>query len=144
LSVCDILVGFGELEGDHLLVLEQIVVDNEIAHICERLFQGINSEPEKILTSDILEVGPGGHFLGRKSTRRLSRTDEFYLPSLLDRHTLEQWQELGRPSMYTNARKKVEEILAGPVEEPLPDHTRGVLDEILARAERQLSKANIS
>ncbi len=144
LSGSDILVGFGELEGDQLLVLEQIVVDNEIAHICERLFQGINSEPEKILTSDILEVGPGGHFLGRKSTRRLSRTDEFYLPSLLDRHTLEQWQELGRPSMYTNARKKVEEILAGPVEEPLPDHTRGVLDEILARAERQLSKANIS
>ncbi|GAB4503683.1 MAG: glycine betaine--corrinoid protein methyltransferase [Anaerolineales bacterium] len=140
LSRSDILVGFGELEGDQLLVLEQIVVDNEIAHVCERLFQGIDSGAEKVLTEDILAVGPGGHFLGRKSTRRLSRTDEFYLSTLLDRHTLEQWQELGKPTLYTNARTKIEEILSGPVEDPLPDHTWGALEEILTRAERELSK----
>lgn len=140
LSGSDILVGFGELEGDQLLVLEQIVVDNEIAHICERLFQGIDCGLEKVLTGDVLEVGPGGHFLGRKSTRQLSRTNEFYLPNLLDRHTLEQWLELGKPSIYTNARKKVEEILAGPAEDTLNDDIRGALAEILAKAEQQLSR----
>jgi trimethylamine:corrinoid methyltransferase-like protein len=60
-----VIVGFGELEGDQTLVLEQIVVDNEIAHLCERVFQGIDSAPEKVLTDDILKVGPGGHFLAR-------------------------------------------------------------------------------
>jgi trimethylamine--corrinoid protein Co-methyltransferase len=144
LSGSDVLVGFGELEGDQLLVLEQIVVDNEIAHVCERLFQGVDSSPDKVLTDDVVAVGPGGHFLGRKSTRRLSRTDEFYLSGLLDRHTLEQWLDLGKPGMYTNARAKVEEILAGPLEDALPEATSQALDEILGRAKRELSEFNAS
>ncbi len=138
LAGSDVIVGFGELEGDQTLVLEQIVVDNEIAHLCERVFQGIDSSPEKVLTDDILQVGPGGHFLARKSTRKLSRSDEFYLPSLLDRNTLEAWQALGRPDLYSNARQKVEELLAAPPEDPLPDDVCGKLDEILERADREL------
>ncbi|MCA1900329.1 MAG: trimethylamine methyltransferase family protein [Chloroflexi bacterium] len=134
----EILIGFGEIEGDQLLVLEQIVVDNEIAHFCERVFEGIDSNPEKVLTSDILDVGPGGHFLSRKSTRKLARSNEVRYADLLDRHTLDQWMQLGKPSMYSNARKKVEEILAAPLEDPLPDAVVGQLDEILARADREL------
>jgi trimethylamine--corrinoid protein Co-methyltransferase len=140
LAGSDVIVGFGELEGDQLLVLEQIVVDNELAHLCERVFQGIDSAPDKILTDDILKVGPGGHFLAQKSTRRLSRTDEFYLSSLLDHNTLEAWQAFGQPDIYSNARRKVEEILAAPPEDPLPEEVCGKLDEILARAERELKK----
>jgi len=134
----DIIVGFGEIESDQLLVLEQIVVDNEIAHFCERVFQGVDSDPEKILTNDILEVGPGGNFLARKSTRKMARSDEFHLASLLDRHTLDQWIQLGKPSMYSNARKKVEEILAGPVQDPLPEDISQKLEELLAKADREL------
>src|SRR3989304_5611454 len=84
----DIIVGFGEVESDQLLILEQIVVDNEIAHFCERVFQGVDSDPEKILTDDILAIGPGGNFLTRKSTRKLARSGELLFSSLLDRHTL--------------------------------------------------------
>ncbi|MEW6030112.1 MAG: trimethylamine methyltransferase family protein [Chloroflexota bacterium] len=136
----DILVGFGSVESDQLLVLEQIVVDNEIAHICERIVQGVDSSPEKSLAEDIVQVGPGGNFLKRKSTRRLARSGETYLPFLLDRHTLDQWEELGRPGMYTNARQKVEEILSAPVEDPLPEDVVSKLDEILARADRELEE----
>ena len=138
LAGSDVIVGFGEVEGDQLLVLEQIVVDNEIAHICERVFQGIDSGSEKVLTEDILKVEPGGHFLAQKSTRKLSRTDEFYLASLLDRNTLEGWQALGKPDMYSNARQQVEELLAKPVEDPLPGDVAEKLDEILARADQEL------
>jgi trimethylamine:corrinoid methyltransferase-like protein len=114
------------------------VVDNEIAHFCERAFQGVDSDLEKILTKDILEVGPGGNFLARKSTRRLARSSEFYLASLLDRHTLDQWLQLGKPSMYSNARKKVEEILAQPLQDPLPEDISCKLEEILVKADRNL------
>jgi trimethylamine---corrinoid protein Co-methyltransferase len=134
----EILIGFGEIEGDQLLVLEQIVVDNEIAHFCERVFRGVDSNPEKVLTGDILDVGPGGNFLSRKSTRKFARSDEVQYANLLDRHTLDQWLHLGKPSMYSNARKKVEEILAAPLDDPLPDKVVGQLDEILARADREL------
>jgi trimethylamine--corrinoid protein Co-methyltransferase len=138
LAGSDILVGFGEIESDQLLVLEQIVVDNEIAHFCERIFQGVDSDPEKILTNDVIEIGPGGNFLSRKSTRKFARGNEVQYAGLLDRHTLDQWLQLGKPSMYSNARKKVEEILAAPVEDPLPDDVLGKLDEILTRADKEL------
>ncbi|MCK6568264.1 MAG: hypothetical protein DCC59_06675 [Chloroflexi bacterium] len=134
----DILVGFGEIESDQLLVLEQIVVDNEIAHFCERIFQGVDSTPEKILTDDVVEVGPGGHFLSRKSTRKFARGDEVHYADLLDRHTLDQWLQLGKPSMYSNARKKAQEILAQPVQDPLPDDASSKLDDLLQKADAEL------
>ena len=131
-------MGFGCIESDQLLVLEQIVVDNEIAHLCERAFQGVDTSPEKVLTDDIIKVGPAGNFLAQKSTRNLARNGETYLSGLLDRNTLDQWLELGKPDMYSNARRKVEEILAAPLEDPLPEDILGKLDEILARADREL------
>jgi trimethylamine:corrinoid methyltransferase-like protein len=60
------------------------------------------------------------------------------LDSLLDRHTLDQWLQLGKPSMYSNARKKVEEIHAGPVRDPLPDDVLEKLEKILAKADKEL------
>jgi trimethylamine--corrinoid protein Co-methyltransferase len=138
LAGSDILIGFGEIEGDQLLVLEQIVVDNEIAHFCERVFQGVDSSPEKVLTDDIVNVGPGGNFLSRKSTRKFARGHEVLYADLLDRHTLDQWLQLGKPSMYSNARKKVEDILAGSLQDPLPEDILHKLEEILMKADREL------
>ena len=139
LAGSDILVGFGEIESDQLLVLEQIVVDNEIAHFCERIFRGVDCDHEKILTTDVLDIGPGGNFLSRKSTRRFARNGEVHSANLLDRHTLDQWLQLGKPSMYSNARKKVEEILAQPLQDPLPEDVLQKLEEILAKADQELA-----
>ena len=135
----DIIVGFGEVDSDQLLILEQIVVDNEIAHFCERVFQGVDVCPEKILTEDILALGPGGNFLTRRSTRNLARSGELYFSGLLDRHTQEQWTKLGKPGLYSNARKKVEEILAGPLQDPLPDPVVETLERILMKADEELA-----
>lgn len=136
----DIIVGFGEIEGDQLLLLEQIVVDNEIAHFCERVFRGVDSSPQKTLTEDLLTIPPGGNYLTRKSTRHLAHSDEFLLSSLLDHHTLEQWTQLGKPSMYSTARKTVEAILAAPIQDPLADAASHRLDEILTNAEREIKE----
>jgi trimethylamine--corrinoid protein Co-methyltransferase len=137
LGGADIIVGFGEVDSDQLLILEQIVVDNEIAHFCERIFQGVEVCPEKILTEDILTLGPGGNFLTRRSTRNLARSGELYLSGLLDRHTREQWAKLGKPGLYSNARKKVEQILAEPLQDPLPENVVEKLEQILANADQQ-------
>jgi trimethylamine--corrinoid protein Co-methyltransferase len=136
----DIIIGTGEIEGDQLLVLEQLVVDNEMGHICERLYAGVDSSEAKDLYEDIAKVGPGGHFLGSRNTRRAARSDEFFMPGLIDRHSYESWLELGRPNMYRNARQKVEEILAAPPADPLPESVVGQLDEILQAADRELAE----
>jgi trimethylamine--corrinoid protein Co-methyltransferase len=138
LAGADILVGFGEIESDQLLVLEQIVVDNEIAHLLQRLAQGVDCSDGKDLFDDIAHVGPGGHFLGAKSTRTAARGNELYTPALVDRHSYESWVNIGKPSMYSKAREMVQSILEGPVIDPLPGDARDKVEQILRRAEREI------
>jgi trimethylamine:corrinoid methyltransferase-like protein len=136
----DIIVGFGEIESDQVLVLEQLIVDNELAHFVERLVAGIQSDGSKDLYPDILQVGPGGNFLKSRHTRLAARSDEFFYPALTDRHTYANWLELGKPTMYTQAREKVEQILAGPPVDPLPESIDQELEAILQAADRELAK----
>jgi len=136
----DIIIGTGEIEGDQLLILEQLIVDNEMCHICERLYAGVDSSESKDLYEDIVKVGPGGHFLGSRNTRRAARSDEFFRSDLIDRHPYESWMELGKPNMYRNARQKVEEILAAAVTDPLPEAVCARLDDILATADKDLQE----
>jgi len=136
----DIIIGIGEMESDQLLVLEQLIVDNELAHFCERMAAGIQTDGSKDLVQDILQVGPGGNFLKSRNTRLAARTSEFFNPALTDRHTYENWLELGKPGMYTKAREKVREILAAPPLDPLPESIARQLDEILQAADKELGK----
>jgi len=138
LAGADILIGFGVLESDQLLVLEQIVVDNEIAHLIQRLAEGVDCSADKDLFEDIIHVGPGGHFLGTKNTRKASRSTEFYNSQLVDHHPYETWVNLGKPSMYSKARDVVEDILSQPLVDALPDAVCDKLDQILRTAERQI------
>jgi trimethylamine--corrinoid protein Co-methyltransferase len=100
----------------------------------------VDSSESKDLFDDIAKVGPGGHFLGSRNTRRAARSDEFFMSNLLDRHPYESWLELGKPNMYRNARQKVEEILAAPQQDSLPDNVLARLDEILLAADKELSE----
>jgi trimethylamine--corrinoid protein Co-methyltransferase len=136
----DIIVGTGEIEGDQLLILEQLVVDNELGRLCQRLYGGVDGSPATELFEDIAHVGPGGHFLGSRNTRRAAHTDEFFMSKLMDRHPYEAWINLGRPGMYMNAREQVKSILAGPLVDPLPEPVLATLDDILASADKELAR----
>ena len=134
----DILVGFGEIQGDQALVLEQILVDNELAHYVERLVEGVGEPADPDFVAEIVAVGPGGNFLASTVTRRAARSREFLVPTLVGRHAYEAWRDLGSPSMYGRARDRVREILAGPVVDPLPDAVEAELARILATADAEL------
>lgn len=134
----DILIGFGEIQGDQALVLEQILVDDELARYVERLVEGIGEPADPDFVAEIATVGPGGNFLASQVTRRATRSREFLVPRLVGRHTYEAWRDLGSPSMYSRARERVREILAGPPVDPLPDAVEAELERILAAADADL------
>ncbi len=140
LTGADLLIGYGEIESDQLLVLEQIVMDNEIAHMCQRLAEGVDCAPDKDLFEDIAKIGPGGHYLATKSTRKAARSTEFLTTQLVDHNSYQAWAELGKPSMYGKARAVVEEILAQPLVDPLSEEVDAKLDQILRKAERELAR----
>jgi trimethylamine--corrinoid protein Co-methyltransferase len=140
LANADMVIGIGLIECSQCLVLEQMVVDHEIGRRCQRLRQGLDTGQGRDLYDDLVAIGPGGHFLARKSTRQAARSGEFTLPGLTDRHPYEAWVDMGRPSIYSAARERVREILEGPVVDPLPDGVSAALDDILRRADAELKE----
>lgn len=134
----DLVQGPGALETSNMMTLEQIVVDDEIACMCKRIKDGVDMSEAKNYFDDIREVKPGGHFLTRDSTLLACRSTEFFMPRLADRNTFDQWVALGRPDIYDKAREKVEEILARPPKNPLPDDVVGKLEDIMRRADEEL------
>jgi len=140
LSGVDVVSGTGEIDTSQLLVLEQIVVDHEIAQMCQRIREGIDVAEQKQLFEDVRSAGPGGHFLLQPGTLKYCRSEEFYQPELSDRNTYEDWEELERPDLYSQARKKVAEILSCPQKNPLDDDTIGKLEEIAKKADEDLNK----
>jgi len=135
----DIIIGYGEIEGDQLLVLEQLIIDNEIAHYCQRTVQGVDGSEGKDLLEDILQVGPGGHFLKSRNTRNAPRSGEFYINRLIPLNSYEAWKNLGSPTMYQRARERVSAILEGPLIDPIAESTQAQLDELLLRADKALA-----
>lgn len=140
LAGADLIVGFGEIQSDQMLVLEQMIVDNEIAHYCKRLVEGIEISESKALFEDIVQVGPGGHFLKAKGTRLAPRSGEFYASKLMDRCAFESWLGMGKPSMYSRAREIVQAVLSAPMIDPIPDDVEEKLEEILRRADKELEE----
>lgn len=130
----DIVQGIGLVESSMTLSLEQMLIDSEIAMMCKRLQDGINISEETDFYEDIAKVGAEGHFLKQKSTRKALRSSEFYMPSLIERTTWDQWVALGSKDMYVKAHEKVEEILASDIKHPLEHNVKKEIDEIVEEA----------
>ena len=80
LAGADIVVGLGLLKASTILLPEQIVFDDEIYHTHRILAEGIDVSAEGLALDVIASVGPRGHFLAQKHTRRRMR--EIWFPEL--------------------------------------------------------------
>lgn len=136
LSGVDVVQGIGLVESSMTLSLNHMVIDNEIAHLCKRVREGVAVSEEKNYFEDVKSVGPGGHFLKQKTTRAAFRSDEFYQAEFCDRGSYEEWFHLGRPDLLEKAGEKVENILKGESKAQLPQSTEKILAEIMDAASR--------
>jgi trimethylamine--corrinoid protein Co-methyltransferase len=109
--------------------LEKYVVDNEIIGMVMRAVDGIAVNEDTLAFDLIKEVGPGGHFVYTKHTRKYMRTNH-YLPTLSDREHLEKWRAQGSRDTTARAKEKVEEILAAPGYRLPEDARRQILEAL--------------
>lgn len=138
LNGADFAIGMGLLECSFCSALEQLVVDNEIAQICRRLTKGVNISPETDFYEDIIQIGPGGHFLKQKTTRNARNGNEFYFPKLTERNSYDIWESKGKPNLYSNARDIVRQILSSEPKNSLNYNTEKAIREIMNTADREL------
>jgi trimethylamine--corrinoid protein Co-methyltransferase len=139
LAGVDVINGIGEMATSQLLVLEQILVDHEIACLCKRIKDGVQVSDALDFFDDVARVGPGGHFLMEANTVAACRSPQFFQPRLVERSAYEQWGKLGRPDLYTKAKKQARALLDAPPPHPLPGQVAARLEDIMRNADAELA-----
>ncbi|MCW4011909.1 MAG: trimethylamine methyltransferase family protein [Candidatus Bathyarchaeota archaeon] len=119
--------------------LEQMVIDNEIIGMVKRIMRGIEVNTDTLAADVIDKVGPGGHFLGEKHTRRLYRS-EHDLSVLSDRLTREAWEKAGRKDVLVRAKEMVKQKLENHQVEPLDADVSKEMDRIILEAKARYSQ----
>ena len=139
LSWPDLMIGCGLLGGSMILSLEQLLIDVEIFRMAKQAHRGILASDETWLDDVIQRVGPGGNFLGEKSTAVNMRSGEWLIPKLGIHKTQKAWEDAGKKDVLEEAREKVEHILTTHKPLPLGDDVDKELENIYKRAREEVS-----
>lgn len=93
--------------------LEKYVMDDEILGMVMRAVRGIEVNEKTLAFEEMKKIGPGGHYVSSRHTRRFMRKEQF-IPELSDRKSRKEWNEEGSPGTRRRAQMRVEEILGEP------------------------------
>jgi trimethylamine---corrinoid protein Co-methyltransferase len=127
----DMLLGAGLLYGSRIWSYEQLLMDCEIFNIVRMMVSGIPIDTDTLALEAIHNVGPGGHFLAQKHTRKHMR--ELWNPGLIDRRAYDDWEQK-RDGPRETARYKAQEILSTHRPEPLEPALAAELDRLIYSA----------
>lgn len=105
-----ILHAAGIIETYNCTSYEKLIIDNEIIGYLKRINQGVIVNDETLAYDVIKEVGQGGTFLVHEHTLDWFR-EEFYMPTLSDRRSYEQWKSKGSLPIEQIANQKWKKIL---------------------------------
>jgi trimethylamine--corrinoid protein Co-methyltransferase len=133
LAGADSLIATGAFDGVQTESLAKAVLDNDQLGALRRYVRETVIDDSTALMADIREVGIGGHYLARKSTRRHSRT-EIWRPQVFQRGSFEEYQAPGR-SLLEEAVARAHELLASHEVAPLSDDAERTIDAVVARHE---------
>ena len=98
---------------------------------------GLKFDDFKEAMAAIREVGPAGHFLGTQHT--LEHFEKaFFMPTLMDFNSFEQWSAEGAKDHDTRGREKARAMLAAYEEPKLEESIAEGLRDFIARREREL------
>lgn len=134
LSWPDLMVGAGLLGGSMILSLEQLVIDAEVFRMNKQAHRGIEAQAGVWLDDVIQRIGPGGTYLGEKSTASNMRSGEWLIPRLGAHNTQKAWENAEKKDILEEAREKVETLLAEHEPLPLPPEVERELLHIEQKA----------
>jgi len=94
---------------------DKLVIDDEIIGMVMRAVEGIRVDDDALALAELKKVGPGGHFVSSRHTRRHMRSEQF-MPKLSDREGRDAWQAAGAKDTWARAAEISRRILdAEPV-----------------------------
>lgn len=127
------IIACGLLDGAQTASLAKAVLDADTIGMIRRFMRVDVAATTKALVDDILEVGIGGHFLGRRSTRTYARAGEFWRPSVFRRGP---WGETAGRTLTDDAMQRARELIAGHEVPPLEDSACREIERLIRRQRR--------
>ena len=115
---------------------EQVVMDNEMCNMVNRLMRGIEVNRDTLAVDLICEAGPGGNFLASDHTYQYFRR-EHYLPKVLNREPVTALLEGGLKDMGARAKERARTLLAEQRPGPLSKEQEEAMERVLKRATGQ-------
>ena len=131
----DMSPGLGLLEGYTLLYPEKLLLDDEIYRSVQIMAQGTLVEKSAEAIAEIMEVGPGGHFLDRDYT--VGNVRRLWQPGVSHQWSAEK-QDFCDPQEAALAKTKW--ILKTHQPKPLDENAADELKRIIQTAENELVK----
>jgi trimethylamine--corrinoid protein Co-methyltransferase len=131
----DMAPGLGLLEGYTLLYPEKLLLDDEIYQSVKLMAEGMPVETDALALDEIMDVGPGGHYLDRDYTIRNVR--RLWQPGISHQWSAEK-QDFCDP--LEAAVEKTRWILKNHKPEPIDEKTAAELNRIIDAAENELVK----
>jgi trimethylamine--corrinoid protein Co-methyltransferase len=120
----------GFLEFCMTASFDKLVIDNEIIGMVMRAVEGIRVDDTTLAFDEIQKVGPAGHYVSSRHTRRHMRSEQF-MPTLSDRENRDIWQAAGGKDARQRATEKARAVLdAAPVSLIDEDVRRRIIGEI--------------
>lgn len=136
LSGTNLVHDVGYVESALTCSYEMIAAMDEVIGLVKKLMAGIEVTEETLAIDVIDQVGPGGQFLSTDHTMEHYRG--IWYPSLFDRRNYDEWAELGKKTLRERANEKVRRILENHQPEPLPQHAKDAIDQVLKTASRRV------
>jgi trimethylamine---corrinoid protein Co-methyltransferase len=130
LSGADVLIAAGLIDGAQVASTAKLILDCDSIGALRRLLETEPVDDESTLLDDIIEVGPGGHFLGRRSSREGSPRGRIWDPSVFHRGTSAEYA--GR-NLLDDALDRARDVLATHVPTPMPEEVSREARTVLER-----------
>lgn len=134
LAGADTVLAFGCADGAQTLSFAKVILDCDAVAALRRLARPEGTGAADVLLEDIAAVGVSGHYLARRSTRRLARSGAVWQPRVWQRGSFEQ--HAGSP-LVEDAARQAAALLAAHEVPPLPDDVAAEVDRIIERYARR-------
>jgi trimethylamine---corrinoid protein Co-methyltransferase len=109
---------------------EAVVITDEVVSLNRRTLEGIEVNEDTLGLDAIRQAGHGGDFLGIKHTKRHVRSLQ-WRPTILNRRTQKNWEADGSPDLTEMAHRKVLDIMANHVPQPLAADVKATMDSLI-------------
>ena len=141
MSEASVLGGAGQLETAKTISPLQLIIDNEIFGIAQRIRKGLDVNDETLDWDEIIagiDMDPAFSFLMSEHTFR--HYEEPHRPDMFNRDGVARWEMEGSKDLLTKAREKFDAIMAAEDTYALPADKAAAVEEVLKAAHAALVK----